>query len=115
MKEAPAPNTIDGFRVEGAAKSLTLVSATGTKTALPGDFASATVAGAVNNLVYLRYTASTAKAISADGLALVDVTKGTVTTAFDLSGTNGDATGPAADAKWATGTSRVLLVGVPSL
>ena len=115
MKEAPAPNTIDGFRVDGGAKALTLVGANGTKTALPADFASATVAGAVNNLVYLRYTAAAAKAISADGLALVDVSKGTVTTAFDLSGANRDATGPAADAKWATGSSQVLLVGVPAL
>jgi hypothetical protein len=115
MKESPAPNTIDGFRVEGASKTLTLVGANGTKTTLPADFASATVAGAVNNLVYLRYTATATKAISADGLALVDVAKGTVTTAFDLSGANRDATGPAADAQWATGTSQVVLVGVPSL
>ena len=86
MKEAPVPNTIDGFRVEGAAKPLALVGTTGAKTMLPADFATAAVAGAVNNLVYLRYVASPAKAISADGLALVDVTKGTVTTAFDLSG-----------------------------
>jgi len=113
MKEAPVPNTIDGFRVEGAARALTLLSATGTKTALPGDFASASVAGAVNDLVYLRYVGSPAKAISADGLALVDVSKGTVTTAFDLSGANHEATGPSADAKWATGLSRLFLVGVP--
>jgi hypothetical protein len=64
--------------------------------------------------VYLRYVASPAKAISADGLALVDVTKGTVTTAFDLSGTNRDATGPSADAGWATGSSQVVLLGVPT-
>lgn len=115
MKEAPAPNTIDGFRVESTAKPLALVGATGTKTVLPADFASAVVAGAVNNLVYLRYVASPAKAISADGLALVDVTRGTVTTAFDLSGTNRDATGPSADAAWANGSSQVLLLGVPSL
>jgi len=114
MKEAPAPNTIDGFRVDGAAKSLTLVGATGVKTVLPAEFASAVVAGAVNNLVYLRYVASPAKAISADGLALVDVAKGTVTTAFDLTGANRDATGPSADAAWANGTSRLLLVGVPT-
>ena len=113
MKEAPVPNTTDGFRVEGAAKALTLVSATGTKTVLPGDFASASVAGAVNNLVYLRYVGAPAKAISADGLALVDVSNGTVTTAFDLSGANHEATGPSADAKWATGMSRLFLVGVP--
>jgi len=94
---------------------VTLVGANGTKTTLPADFASATVAGAVNNLVYLRYRAAAAKAISADGLALVDVAKGTVATAFDLSGANRDATGPAADAQWATGSSTVLLVGVPSL
>jgi len=115
MKEAPAPNTIDGFRVEGTAKPLALVGVTGAKTMLPADFASAAVAGAVNNLVYLRYVASPAKAISADGLALVDVTRGTVTTAFDLSGTNRDATGPSADAAWANGSSQVLLLGVPSL
>ena len=115
MKEAPTPNTIDGFRVEGATKPLALVGATGVKTALPADFASAAVAGAVKNLVYLHYVASPAKAISADGLALVDVTKGTVTTAFDLSGTNRDATGPSADARWANGLSPVLLLGVPAL
>ena len=114
MKEAPAPNTIDGFRVEGAAKPLSLVGATGVKTTLPADFASAAVAGAVKNLVYLRYVAAPAKAISADGLALVDVTKGTVTTAFDLSGTNRDATGPSADGQWANGLSRVVLLGVPT-
>ncbi|MEO5842021.1 MAG: hypothetical protein ABIQ73_05085 [Acidimicrobiales bacterium] len=113
MKEAQTPTTIDGFRVDGA-KPLALVGITGVKTMLPGDFASATVAGAVNNLVYLRYVASPAKAISADGLALVDVSKGTVTTAFDLTGTNRDATGPSADAKWANGTSRLLLLGVPT-
>jgi hypothetical protein len=115
MKEAPAPNTIDGFRVESAAKPLALVGTTGAKTMLPAEFASAAVAGAVNNLVYLRYVASPAKAISADGLALVDVTRGTVTTAFDLTGTNRDATGPSADALWANGSSRVLLLGVPTL
>ena len=114
MKEAPTPNTIDGFRVEGATKPLSLIGATGAKTTLPADFASAAVAGAVKNLVYLRYVAASAKAISADGLALVDVTKGTVTTAFDLSGTNRDATGPSADAQWATGLSRVVVLGVPT-
>jgi hypothetical protein len=114
MKEAPAPNTIDGFRVESASKPLSLIGATGVKTTLPADFASAEVAGAVKNLVYLRYVAAPAKAISADGLALVDVTKGTVTTAFDLSGTNRDAIGPSADAQWATGLSRVVLLGVPT-
>ncbi|MEO8692658.1 MAG: hypothetical protein ABI658_04025 [Acidimicrobiales bacterium] len=113
MKEAPAPTTVDGFKVE-AAKPLALVGTTGAKTMLPADFASASVAGAVNNLVYLRYVASSAKAISADGLALVDVTRGTVTTAFDLTGTNRDATGPSADGLWANGSSRVLLLGVPS-
>ena len=72
----PPGSRVDGFRVEGAAKPLALVGATGAKTMLPADFASAAVAGAVNNLVYLRYVASPAKAISADGLALVDVTRG---------------------------------------
>ena len=114
-KEAPVPNTIDGFRVDGAAKSLTLVGATGVETTLPADFASAAVAGAAGSLVYLRYVASPVKAISADGLALVDVAKGTVTTAFDLSGASSDATGPSADAAWANGSSSLLLVGVPPL
>ena len=114
MNEAPTPNTIDGYRIEGSAKSLTLVGPTGSKTALPGDFSSAAIAGAVNNIVYLRYVASPAKAISADGLALVDASKGTVTTAFDLSGANRDATGPSADGAWAQGASTVLLVGVPT-
>jgi hypothetical protein len=114
MKEAPTPNTVDGFRIEGNPKSLALVGPTGSKTVLPGDFSSAAVAGAVNNIVYLRYVASPAKAISADGLALVDVAKGTVATAFDLSGTNGDATGPPADSAWAKGSSTVLLMGVPT-
>ena len=114
MNEAPTPTTIDGYRIEGNAKSLMLVGPTGSKTALPGDFSSAAVAGAVNNIVYLRYVASPAKAISADGLALVDASKGTVTTAFDLSGTNRDATGPSADGAWAKGSSTVLLMGVPT-
>ena len=115
MKEASAPNTVDGFRVDGATKPLSLVGISGVKTTLPSEFTSAAVAGAVNNLVYLQYIGSPAKAISADGLALVDVAKGTVTTAFDLSGTNRDATGPSADGKWANGSSRVLLLGVPTL
>jgi hypothetical protein len=115
MKEAPAPNTIDGYRVEGAAQPLALVGATGAKTMLPADFTTAAVAGAVNNLVYLRYVSSPAKAISADGLALVDVTRGTVTTAFDLTGTNREAKGPAAEGGWANGASRVMLLGVPAL
>jgi hypothetical protein len=114
MKEAAAPNTVDGFRVDAAVKPLSLVGSTGTKTALPGDFASAAVAGAVNDLVYLRYVGSSAKAISADGVALVDVKSGTVTTAFDLSGTNRDATGPAPEGRWATGASRLVLVGSPT-
>ena len=45
MKEAPTPNTIDGFRIEGAAKPLALVGATGAKTMLPAEFASAAVGG----------------------------------------------------------------------
>jgi hypothetical protein len=114
MKEATAPNTIDGFRVEGAAKPLTLIGATGAKTALPGDFASAAVAGAVSNLVYLRYVGTNAKAISADGVALVDVTKGTVATAFDLSGSNPDAAGPPANAGWASAKSKIVVVGAPT-
>ena len=114
MKEAAAPITIDGFRVEGASKPLTLVGTTGAKTLLPGDFATAAVAGAVGNLVYLRYVAASAKAISADGVALVDVTKGTVAAAFDLSGTNPDATGPSANAAWASGASRLVVVGAPT-
>ena len=114
MKEGPTPNTIDGFRIEGVATSLTLVGDTGSKTVLPVDFASAAVAGAVNDIVYLRYVGAPAKAISADGLALVDVATGTVTTAFDLSGTNGNATGPSADAGWAKGSSRLVLIGVPA-
>ena len=114
MKEAAAPTTIDGYRVEGASKPLTLVATTGAKTVLPGDFASAAVAGAVGNLVYLRYVGTNAKAISADGVALVDVTKGTVAAAFDLSGTNSEATGPSANAAWASGTSRLVVVGAPT-
>ena len=114
MKESAVPTTIDGFRIDGAAKPLTLVGATGVKTALPGDFATAAVAGAVNNLVYLRYLATNAKAISADGVAVVDVTKGTVATAFDLSGSNPEATGPSADAAWASGSSRLVVVGAPT-
>jgi hypothetical protein len=114
MKEAPTPTTLDGYRVESAAKPLVLVGSSGVKTALPSEFASAAVAGAVNNLVYLRYVATSARAISADGFAVVDVTKGTVATAFDLSGTSGEATGPPADAGWATGASRALLVGAPT-
>jgi hypothetical protein len=115
MRESPAPATIDGFRIDGAAKPLALVGATGAKTVLPPDFASASVAGAVDDLVYLYYVASPAKAISADGLAFVDVTRGTVSTAFDLSGSDRDATGPSADAAWATGASRVRLLGVPAI
>lgn len=114
MKEAAAPTTIDGFRVEGTARPLTLIGATGAKTALPGDFATAAVTGAVSNLVYLRYVGTNAKAISADGVALVDVTKGTVATAFDLSGSNPDATGPPANGGWASGKSRLVVVGAPT-
>jgi hypothetical protein len=81
---------------------------------LPTDFASAAVAGAVNDVVYLRYVATNAKAISADGVALVNVRKGTVATAFDLSGASRDATGPAPEGRWANGSSRVVLVGAPT-
>jgi hypothetical protein len=114
MKEAPAPNTIDGYRVDGAAKSLALVGSSGSKTMLPTDFASAAVAGAVDDVVYLRYVGAQAKAISSDGVALVDMKTGAIATAFDLSGSNRDATGPSADGRWATGSSRALLVGSPT-
>jgi hypothetical protein len=114
MKEAPVPNTIDGYRVDGAAKPLALVGASGAKTILPGEFASAAVAGAVNEVVYLHYVANGVRAISADGVALVDVKTGKIATAFDLSGNNRDATGPAVEGRWATGASRIVLVGAPT-
>ncbi|HUP76234.1 MAG TPA: hypothetical protein VM282_24585 [Acidimicrobiales bacterium] len=40
MRESPAPDTIDGFRIDGTAKPLALVGATAAKTMLPADFAS---------------------------------------------------------------------------
>jgi hypothetical protein len=114
MKEGATPATIDGFRIDGSAKPLALVGASGAKTVLPADFASAAVAGAVNDLVYVRYVGASVRAISNDGFAVVDVAKGTVATAFDLSGANRDATGPAADGRWANGSSRAVLVGAPT-
>ena len=45
---------------------------------------------------------------------IYDVKTGKIATAFDLSGNNRDATGPAVEGRWATGASRIVLVGAPT-